>query len=78
MSSNTAYVESASGIAEGARTGIASLVTGALFLVAMFFSPLVTIIPYQAASPALVVVGFLMMTQIRLMPRHQNLHGKGP
>jgi len=65
VSSNTAYVESASGIAEGARTGIASLVTGALFLVAMFFSPLVTIIPYEAASPALVVVGFLMMTQIR-------------
>ena len=65
VSSNTAYVESAAGIAEGARTGIASLVTGALFLVAMFFSPLVTIIPYEAASPALVVVGFLMMTQIR-------------
>jgi AGZA family xanthine/uracil permease-like MFS transporter len=65
VSSNTAYVESASGIAEGARTGIASLVTGALFLVAMFFSPLVTIIPYEAASPALVVVGFLMMTKVR-------------
>lgn len=65
VSSNTSYIESASGIGEGARTGIASLVTGALFLVAMFFSPLVTIIPYEAATPALVVVGFLMMTQIR-------------
>lgn len=64
-SSNTSYIESASGIGEGARTGIASLVTGALFLVAMLFSPLVTIIPYEAATPALVVVGFLMMTQIR-------------
>ncbi|MDQ5973219.1 MAG: adenine/guanine/hypoxanthine permease [Actinomycetota bacterium] len=64
-SSNTAYIESASGIGEGARTGIASLVTGALFLVAMLFSPLVTIVPYEAATPALVVVGFLMMTQIR-------------
>ncbi len=64
-SSNTAYIESAAGIGEGARTGIASLVTGALFLVAMMFSPLVTIIPYEAATPALVVVGFLMMTQIR-------------
>lgn len=65
VSSNTAYIESASGIGEGARTGIASLVTGALFLVAMFFSPLVTIIPYEAATPVLVVVGFLMMTQIK-------------
>ncbi len=65
VSSNTTYIESASGIGEGARTGIASIVTGALFLIAMFFSPLVTIIPYEAATPALVVVGFLMMTQIR-------------
>jgi adenine/guanine/hypoxanthine permease len=64
-SSNTSYIESAAGIGEGARTGIASLVTGALFLIAMFFSPLVTIIPHEAATPALVVVGFLMMTQIR-------------
>jgi AGZA family xanthine/uracil permease-like MFS transporter len=64
-SSNTAYIESAAGIGEGARTGIASLVTGALFLIAMLFSPLVTIVPYEAATPALVVVGFLMMTQIR-------------
>jgi len=64
-SSNTAYIESASGIGEGARTGIASLVTGVLFLVAMLFSPLVTIVPYEAATPALVVVGFLMMTQVR-------------
>ena len=65
VSSNTSYIESASGIGEGARTGIASLVTGALFLIAMFFSPLVTVIPHEAATPALVVVGFLMMTQIR-------------
>jgi AGZA family xanthine/uracil permease-like MFS transporter len=64
-SSNTAYIESASGIGDGARTGIASVVTGVLFLVAMFFTPLVQIVPYEAAAPALVVVGFLMMTQIR-------------
>jgi adenine/guanine/hypoxanthine permease len=64
-SSNTAYIESAAGIGDGARTGIASLVTGVLFLVAMFVAPFVTIIPYEAATPALVVVGFLMMTQIR-------------
>jgi AGZA family xanthine/uracil permease-like MFS transporter len=64
-SSNTSYIESASGVGEGARTGVASLATGALFLVAMFFSPLVTIVPHEAAAPALVIVGFLMMTQIR-------------
>ena len=64
-SSNTAYIESASGIGDGARTGIASVVTGVLFLVAMFFTPLVQIVPYEAAAPALVGVGFLMMTQIR-------------
>lgn len=65
VSSNTSYIESASGIGEGARTGIASIITGLLFLVAMFISPLVTVIPYEAATPALIVVGFLMMTQIR-------------
>ena len=65
VSSNTSYIESASGIGEGARTGIASIVTGVLFLVAMLFSPLVSIVPNEAAAPALVIVGFLMMTQIR-------------
>lgn len=65
VSSNTTYVESAAGVGEGARTGLASVVTGALFLVAVFFAPLVTIVPYEAAAPALVVVGFLMMTSIR-------------
>ena len=65
VSSNTTYIESAAGIGEGARTGIASLVTGALFLLAMFVAPLVTVVPYEAATPALVIVGFLMMTQIK-------------
>ncbi|MER7167717.1 NCS2 family permease [Micromonospora sp. NPDC000207] len=65
VSSNTAYVESAAGVAEGARTGVANLVTGALFLLAMFFAPLVVIVPFEAASTALVVVGFLMMTAVR-------------
>jgi len=67
-SSNTAYIESASGIGDGARTGIASLVTGGLFLLAMFIAPLTKIVPYEAAAPALVIVGFLMMTQIRRIP----------
>ena len=62
---NTSYIESASGVGEGARTGLASVVTGLLFLVAIFFTPLVAIIPSEAAVPALVVVGFLMMQQVK-------------
>jgi AGZA family xanthine/uracil permease-like MFS transporter len=65
VSSNTTYIESAAGVAEGARTGLASVVTGLLFLVAVFFAPLVSVVPFEAATPALVVVGFLMITQIR-------------
>ncbi|WP_456115263.1 NCS2 family permease [Sphaerisporangium corydalis] len=64
-SSNTTYIESAAGVGEGARTGFASVVTGVLFLLAVFLSPLVNVVPYEAAAPALVVVGFLMMTAIR-------------
>jgi len=64
-SSNTIYVESAAGIAEGARTGLANLVTGLLFLAAMFFTPLYEVVPIEAAAPALVVVGALMMRQVR-------------
>jgi AGZA family xanthine/uracil permease-like MFS transporter len=65
VSSNTSYIESAAGVGEGARTGFASVVTGVLFLLATFFAPVVAAIPYEAATPALVVVGFLMMMQIR-------------
>jgi len=65
ISSNTSYIESAAGVGEGARTGLASVVTGVLFLLTTFLAPLVAIIPYEAATPALVIVGFLMMTQIR-------------
>jgi AGZA family xanthine/uracil permease-like MFS transporter len=64
-SSNTVYIESASGIAEGARTGLANVVTGLLFIVAMFFTPLYQVVPVEAAAPALVVVGVLMMAQIK-------------
>ncbi|MBB1030604.1 NCS2 family permease [Dietzia sp. SLG310A2-38A2] len=63
-SSNTVFLESATGIAEGARTGLANIVTGVLFLVAMFFTPLYEVVPVEAAAPALVVVGALMMSQI--------------
>ncbi|MFL6158154.1 MAG: NCS2 family permease [Marmoricola sp.] len=65
VSSNTSYIESASGVGEGARTGLASVVTGVLFLLAIFFAPLVQIIPSEAAVPALVLVGFLMMQQVK-------------
>lgn len=63
-SSNTLFVESAAGIAEGARTGLANVLTGVLFLLAMFFTPLYAIVPVEAAAPALVVVGALMFRQI--------------
>jgi AGZA family xanthine/uracil permease-like MFS transporter len=65
VSSNTSYIESASGVGEGARTGLASVVTGVCFLLATVLSPVVGVIPYEAATPALVLVGFLMMTQVR-------------
>ena len=65
VSSNTSYIESASGVGEGARTGLASIVTGIAFLLTTFLSPLVAIVPYEAATPALLIVGFLMMTQIK-------------
>ena len=65
VSSNTSYIESASGVGDGARTGLASVVTGVLFLLSMLLAPLVSIIPSEAAVPALVLVGFLMMQQIR-------------
>ena len=65
VSSNTSYIESASGVGEGARTGLASVVTGICFLLTTFLAPLVAVIPYEAATPALVIVGFLMMTGIK-------------
>ena len=63
-SSNTSYIESAAGVGDGARTGLAAVTTGVAFLLATFLSPLVAMVPYEAATPALVVVGFLMMMQI--------------
>jgi AGZA family xanthine/uracil permease-like MFS transporter len=63
-SSNTIFVESTAGAAQGARTGLANIVTGVLFLLAMFFAPLAGIIPSAATGPALVVVGALMISQI--------------
>ncbi|HEX9969352.1 MAG TPA: NCS2 family permease, partial [Acidimicrobiales bacterium] len=67
-SSNTTYIESAAGVGDGARTGLASVVTGLLFVGALFLTPLAAVVPYEAASPALVVVGFLLMAQVREIP----------
>ncbi|PVU84191.1 permease [Cellulomonas sp. WB94] len=64
VSSNTSYIESAAGVGDGARTGLASIVTGIAFLLATFLSPLVNLVPFEAATPALVVVGFLMVMQV--------------
>ncbi|OKL48674.1 NCS2 family permease [Boudabousia marimammalium] len=64
VSSNTAYVESSAGVGEGARTGLSSVFTGILFLLATFLAPIVEIVPSEAASTALVFVGFLMMMQV--------------
>ncbi|MDQ0931881.1 NCS2 family permease [Streptomyces turgidiscabies] len=64
-SSATSFIESAAGVGEGARTGFANLITGGLFACALFLTPILTIVPMQAAAPALVAVGFLMMTQVK-------------
>ncbi|CAL9457625.1 NCS2 family permease [Streptomyces sp. NPDC101145] len=60
-SATTCYVESTAGVGEGARTGLASVVTGGLFAVALFLTPLATMVPSQAATPALIAVGFLIL-----------------
>jgi len=64
VSSNTTYIESAAGVAEGGRTGLTAAVVGVLFLAAILLSPLAAIVPPQATAPALVLVGYLMFTQI--------------
>ena len=64
ISSNTTYIESAAGVGDGGRTGLTSVVVGLLFLAAIFLSPIVQIIPFAATAPALVLVGYLMFTQI--------------
>ena len=61
----TTFVESSSGISEGGRTGLTALTTGVLFLLALFLSPLFLTIPSFATAPALIVVGFLMMQQVK-------------
>ncbi|MER5499427.1 MULTISPECIES: NCS2 family permease [unclassified Streptomyces] len=61
-SATTCFVESTAGVGEGARTGLASIVTGGLFTGALFLTPLATMVPSQAATPALLAVGFLIIS----------------
>ncbi len=61
-SANTCFVESTAGVGEGARTGLASVVTGLMFVFALFLTPLATMVPAQAATPALIAVGFLILS----------------
>jgi len=68
VSSNTTYIESAAGVAEGGRTGFTSVVTGVLFLLAVFLAPIAGIVPGVATAPALVLVGYLMFTLVRDIP----------
>jgi AGZA family xanthine/uracil permease-like MFS transporter len=64
VSSNTTYIESAAGVAEGGRTGLASVVTAALFMLALFLSPWAGVVPPEATAPILVLVGYFMMTTV--------------
>ena len=61
----TAFVESTAGVAAGGRTGLTAVVTGILFLLALFFTPLVALIPDVATAPALIIVGALMLESVR-------------
>ena len=64
-SSSTVFIESGAGIGEGARTGLANVVTGGIFLLAMFLTPLTSIVPTEIAAAALIIVGAMMMAQIK-------------
>ena len=65
VSSNTSYIESSAGVAEGGRTGLTSVVCGILFLIAIVLSPLALVVPSQATAPVLIVIGFLMVGLLR-------------
>ncbi|HVR33820.1 MAG TPA: NCS2 family permease [Acidimicrobiia bacterium] len=65
VSSNTSYIESSAGVAEGGRTGLTAVVVGVLFLISIFLAPIAGIIPAQATAPVLILVGFLMCSLIK-------------
>ena len=64
MSSNSGFIESTVGVGEGARTGLANVMAGLMFLLTIVAAPLAAVIPTEAAAPTLVLVGFLMMQQV--------------
>ncbi len=68
VSSVTTYVESASGVGEGGRTGLTSVVVAILFALSIFFAPIVGLVPSAATAPALIIVGFLMMSVVKDIP----------
>jgi AGZA family xanthine/uracil permease-like MFS transporter len=65
ISSNTSYIESAAGVAEGGRTGLTSVIVGILFVLAVLVTPLASMVPFAATGPVLVVVGYLMAQLIK-------------
>jgi len=67
-SSATTYIESAAGVSEGGRTGLASVVTALCFFAALFFAPIAGVVPPQATAPALIIVGYLMFMLVREIP----------
>lgn len=74
-SSVTTYIESAAGISEGGRTGLTSVVVSVLFLLSLLFAPLVGVVPSVATAPALMIVGYLMMSVVREMDFETPEHG---
>ena len=64
-SNTTTYVESAAGIGAGGRTGLTSLVTALMFLISMFFAPIVSVVPSAATAPVLIIVGVMMLSAFK-------------
>jgi AGZA family xanthine/uracil permease-like MFS transporter len=77
-SSATTYIESASGVGVGGRTGWVSIVTGALFFPFMFFAPLIGMVPPQATAPALIIVGWLMISVLTEVEEEAEVEELGP
>lgn len=63
----TTYIESATGVSEGGRTGLTAVTTGVLYLITLFFAPLFLLIPTQATAPVLVIVGILMLSDVKMI-----------
>jgi len=70
-SSVTTYIESAAGISTGGRSGLTAVVVGILFFLAIFLSPLAGVVPKEATAPALIIVGFLMLSIVKELPFHK-------